>query len=153
MKTITDPIKNENGSAIVIAMMILAIVTIIGVFSLNTSVVERKIATNLVLHKIAFYAAESGWERMVNWLDDQFPYITNTQTITENLKDSADSSAQVSSSYSAKVDFDGVKQNLPGYSSEFKKYLYTVKSTGSNPRGSKTIITVTAGKIVYVGGY
>ncbi len=53
---------NENGSAIVFAILILAVLTIIGVSSITTSTIETKIDTNDRLYKTAFYAADGGTE-------------------------------------------------------------------------------------------
>lgn len=53
-------IKNERGSVIVIAMIVLVLLTIIGISATNTSTTELQIATNEQLYKIAFYAADGG---------------------------------------------------------------------------------------------
>lgn len=50
---------NETGSTVVMAMMVLAVVTILGIFSINTSTTELAIARNDRLYTIAFYAAEA----------------------------------------------------------------------------------------------
>ncbi len=59
IKCVTD---NENGSAIVFAILILAVLTIIGISSITTSTIETKIDTNDRLYKTAFYAADGGTE-------------------------------------------------------------------------------------------
>ena len=53
---------NESGSAMVFAIMILAVLTIIGISSITTSTIESKIDRNDRLHKIAFYNADGGTE-------------------------------------------------------------------------------------------
>jgi len=55
-------VVNENGSAIVLALLILVILTILGVSSITTSTIETKIDTNDRLYKMAFYAADGGTE-------------------------------------------------------------------------------------------
>jgi len=52
-------IKNEEGSAIVIAVMILMVVTIIGVSSTNTTTVELQIVRNDGIYKENLYLAEA----------------------------------------------------------------------------------------------
>ena len=47
---------------IVIAMIILALLTIIGISATNISITEVQVSTNAMLHNIAFYAADSGIE-------------------------------------------------------------------------------------------
>ena len=60
MKTIINPINNENGSAIVLALVILAVLTIIGISASTTSTVELKIVRNEKIHTQNFYYAEAG---------------------------------------------------------------------------------------------
>lgn len=60
MQKITSIINNPQGSVIIIAVMILALLTVIGISATNTSTTEVQISTNAVLHNIAFYTADSG---------------------------------------------------------------------------------------------
>lgn len=55
-------LSDEKGSAIVIAMMTLLIVTIIGLSTIDNSITEKTIATNEILHQQAFYATDGGTE-------------------------------------------------------------------------------------------
>lgn len=55
-------LTNESGSAIVMAILILAALTIIGVSSLTTSTIETKVASNEMTYKTAFYSADGGTE-------------------------------------------------------------------------------------------
>ncbi len=51
--------RNENGSVIVIAIMILAVLTILGTATVRTSITEQQISTNMLIYKMNFYGAES----------------------------------------------------------------------------------------------
>ena len=68
--------RNERGSVIVIAVLILALLSIIGVSAVKTSITELHISTNHLIHKMNFYAAESGaphgslWLKGLDLLDD-----------------------------------------------------------------------------------
>jgi len=62
MLKITSIIKNQQGSIIVIAMIILSLLTIIGISATNMSTTEVQVSTNALLHNIAFYTADSGIE-------------------------------------------------------------------------------------------
>ncbi len=55
-------INNENGSAIIIALLVLLALSIIGISALTTSRFETNVATNDILNKAAFYAADGGIE-------------------------------------------------------------------------------------------
>jgi hypothetical protein len=61
--------KNEQGSVIVLVMMILVILTIIGIAATNTSNIEELIASNEKLYKAVFYAAEGGTEIAAEMLE------------------------------------------------------------------------------------
>ncbi|WP_212637665.1 pilus assembly PilX family protein [Desulfocicer vacuolatum] len=50
---------SEKGSTLLVALMVLFVVTILGIFSINTSTTELAIARNDRLYTMAFYAAES----------------------------------------------------------------------------------------------
>ena len=63
------PINNERGSIIVIAVLILALLSIIGVSALKTSITEQQISTNHLIYQMNFYAAESGAPHGILWLN------------------------------------------------------------------------------------
>jgi hypothetical protein len=60
MKSFARQLRNEEGSVIVVALMILVVLTIIGISATDTTKVELQIATNDKFHKIAFYNADAG---------------------------------------------------------------------------------------------
>jgi len=60
MQKITLITNNQQGSVIIMAVIILALLSIIGIAATNTSSTEVKISTNGLLHNMAFYTADSG---------------------------------------------------------------------------------------------
>ena len=76
MMHIHTTLKNENGSVIVAALLVLVLLTIIGISAISTSNTELGITANAQLHKMSFFVAESGWHVMTDWLDDQYPLPT-----------------------------------------------------------------------------
>ena len=63
------PINNERGSVVIItAVLILALLTIIGISSMKTSITELQISTNHMISQMNFYAAESGAPHGSLWL-------------------------------------------------------------------------------------
>jgi hypothetical protein len=69
--------NNENGSVIVVTIMILALLTILGHSAINTSTTEQQLATNTLLYERAFYAAEAGFEHAKAVL--KVPFIEQNQ--------------------------------------------------------------------------
>ena len=53
-------IGNEKGAVLVIALMLLAVLTVLGVAALNTTTTEIRISGNEKVYKQAFYTAEAG---------------------------------------------------------------------------------------------
>ncbi len=56
---ITTPLKNENGIALIIALMLLVLLTLLGMAATTTSVLEIQIADNDRDYKVNFYMAET----------------------------------------------------------------------------------------------
>lgn len=61
--------KNEQGSTIIVAMLILICLTLIGISATNTSIYESQIVGNEHRYQIDFYVAESGWKEGAMWLE------------------------------------------------------------------------------------
>ncbi len=53
-------LKNEDGSIIVISLVVLVLLTMLGIWANNTSTIELQIAGNEKAQKIVFYAADAG---------------------------------------------------------------------------------------------
>ena len=70
--------NNENGSVIVVALMMLALLTILGHSAINTSTTEQHLATNTLLYERSFYAAEAGFEHAKGIL--KVPYTEQNQS-------------------------------------------------------------------------
>jgi Tfp pilus assembly protein PilX len=52
--------RSQQGAALIIAIMILLILTVVGIYAVTTSTLETKIAGNERVLKDAFYAADGG---------------------------------------------------------------------------------------------
>ena len=62
MKIIMSNLKCDDGSIVVVALIMLALLSIIGIAATNTSNTEVKISTNEQLYKIVFFGADTGIE-------------------------------------------------------------------------------------------
>jgi len=71
--------KNERGSTIVAALMILTLLTIIGIAAINSSMTERATSTNYLLYERVFFSAETGLEHakaaLQNQMSTQLPLV------------------------------------------------------------------------------
>lgn len=88
MLKIGSQLKDENGSVIVVALIILALLTILGIASTNTSTLEVRIATNSQDHQLDFYVADSGWKDAAMFLENQAgvpTWINGEGTVVKNF--------------------------------------------------------------------
>ncbi|MBW1720251.1 MAG: hypothetical protein JRJ43_11985 [Deltaproteobacteria bacterium] len=69
MKYIFYTRSNEKGSALVLSVLILLLLTIIGIAATNTSTIEILISGNDKVHKMAFHQAEGGTEVGIELLE------------------------------------------------------------------------------------
>jgi Tfp pilus assembly protein PilX len=85
-------INNEDGSIIFVAVMILALLTLLGISSSTTSITEVKIATNTQRYQMDFYVADSGWKEAVIWLNGLGgkPLDVNTTQDSDGIDNDAD---------------------------------------------------------------
>ena len=58
MNRYTHPARDQNGSAMVLSLFILVILTMVGLLAATSSTTEVHMATNEMHHKLAFYSAE-----------------------------------------------------------------------------------------------
>ena len=103
MDTVKDAIRNpqfhglprgQRGTALVLSLFLITVLTVLGTMVLNTSIVEIKMAQNQKISAQVFYAAEAGLERGLLLLIDDFEteggtawgnstYPGWTETVTE----------------------------------------------------------------------
>lgn len=62
MKVIDKKLSQQDGSVIVIALLLLVALSILALFTTRNSTTEIQISTNELQHNIAFYSADSGLE-------------------------------------------------------------------------------------------
>ena len=72
MKNMTAIVKNEQGSVLVMAILILVLLTILAFTAMRTSTIERQIAGNELLHQKYFFSAEAGVDHAVKLLEQPF---------------------------------------------------------------------------------
>jgi hypothetical protein len=105
---------------------------------------------------MAFYAAESGWQTSLNWLDRQYPGVTqnlgwdweeeNFVVDNYNTPDPIVLAEDNDTEYSVKIEFVGTRA-VPGYGTNFRRFNYRVNSVGVGPGNARSEVSVVAGKI------
>ena len=82
MKPILHHMDNQNGSAMVIALIIMALLTIIGHLATRSTTLEVQTATNDLRHKLAFYESDGMTEMAAELLEQNVACslgFTNTE--------------------------------------------------------------------------
>jgi len=144
------------------AVFVLFILTMFGLYANTTSTVEIQIASNNRDYVQVFYGAESGWQVGVSWLDAQYPLPTTDLGLDTSGGSVSFSSGKYASpdsnaigganSYQVTARFDGT-QHAPGYSTDFRRFRYSITSTGSGSQNAESQVIVTAQKVQRVGSY
>lgn len=79
---VLQPLQSQEGAVLVIALMLLAVLTILGAAALNTTTSEIRIAGNERVYKNAFYNAETAITYAVEEGMDMFPIVApNNPTV------------------------------------------------------------------------
>lgn len=76
MKKILQPLVNQDGYVLVLAMMMLLVLTLLGIAATNTTTTELMIAGNDTLHKKTFYLADGGTEIAASVLEENIACVT-----------------------------------------------------------------------------
>ena len=166
MNKFISNLKNEKGSALILALLILVLLTLMGISATTTSTIEVQMAGSEKFYEMAFYAAESGWQRALNWLDDQYPGVTDNLVwddvedkfipATVNFEEAESAGITLAddnnTEYFVKVRFVGTAP-VAGYGTSFRRFNYRVNSVGVGPGNARSEVSVTAGKVFDMEGY
>jgi len=68
--------RNERGVALIIALLMLLVLTIVGIGTMSSTIFENMISGNDRIATDAFYAAEAGVELQRNQIPAQLPNLT-----------------------------------------------------------------------------
>ncbi len=83
-----DPLMadNENGFALITAMMMLVVLTLIGIAATNTTVFELQVASNERVAYDRFHVADSAWKQVGPFLNlkDSYPKSKNVSLRSGN---------------------------------------------------------------------
>ena len=87
-------LKDQKGTALVVALLLLLVLTLIGIGSVSSSVFEAKISGNSRFGQAAYYAAKGGAELGINQLPNTTSYSGSMGDETYRSGKMTDSGAQ-----------------------------------------------------------
>ena len=138
------PIKNEQGTVLVIAILMLLLITVLGIALLNTTTAYVKIVGNEKIHKISFYAAEASRSYVAA---SPALYGTDNITVSGSLAFPNDADPSQKFALDSKQSFNGSVEYLgstvpprgSGYGAgKYKAHRYMMACTGFAPLNTQT---------------
>ena len=163
MNTLFDILRREEGTAFLIAMLVLMLLTLMGTFALMTTDIEIQIAGNEKGYVRDFYVTDSGWKEAAPWLNNRAvpPRPVNTSLEDNVVKNFGGGGDGVTNEDFSPGTQDGTLAGIPywnrieylsnsvvpGSGKEYQRFNYRVTS---NAGGSQEI-DVTLYKIYKVG--
>ncbi|MBN2372363.1 hypothetical protein JXL19_01055 [bacterium] len=161
---IPDILKNQRGTAFIITMMLLILLTFMGTFALTTTNIEINIAANEKDYVRDFYICDSGWKEILPWLNNHAspPSLVNVSLNDPNtvknfggggdgMTNSAFPNGTEDGSLSGIPYWNRVVYNtntfVPGSGSDYLRFFYTVTSNANR----RQEIDVTMAKVFKVG--
>jgi len=166
MQQISSILKNDEGSLIVIVLMILVMVTILGLTATTVSRTEVQISTNELISQRMFFTADSGIEHAQRMLHTQIASANAGTTSGVNMTpvlfgqdltsgggdDATGFDYDNGAIWISNADFDGDGMNYSvrvwnnssdpgGNTSDTDSFVYA-RSVATGPRGGTTAIEV-----------
>jgi hypothetical protein len=146
-----DRTNNERGSAMVLAIGVLAVLAVLAAIILTVVVAEKRTAFSEYANKRAFYSADAASEAGVNWIQRQ----ASPPALVDSLRHVyvAPGFTSLTSDHRYKYDVQFVRRRFrPGWSVEYKDFEYRVDATGVSAQQSESAIELTATRL-YREGY
>lgn len=132
--------RTEHGAALVMALVILMILTILGVAALNTASFEERMAGNIQESMQAFEAAESGLNSALN-----APGTFVLDTPTSNTYTYGSNKADVTNSFR---EFSPPKRGLGYSATSFDAANFNQQATGTAGGGARSVMNRGVAQIV-----
>jgi hypothetical protein len=137
-------LRLERGTALVMSLVILLILTILGVTALSTTTLEEKMAGNMQEYTRAFEVAESGVSSALKTpgalnlnmsVNNEFPYTHPPH---------GTSKAKVATSF---LEY-GTPKRGSGYSAQYRTANFAIRSQGETPANAKVRIDQGIGQVM-----
>jgi len=138
MKSMTKHLREEKGSLTVLALIMLVVLTLIGIFATRTATTDLQIASSELPYKDNFYIAEGGVQREVAELSRGNYPVANVQApqllATQASGGLPAPAHQVRGKpYNFSVNYLGFFPPTGGYSAlHFTRYDYNISTASSN---------------------
>lgn len=135
----------------VLALGVLAVVAILAVVVLTIVISEKRTSSAQYANDRAFYSADAATEAGVNWVRGQLSPAATVDTLNHVRLPAGMVNLSTDHHYDFEVEYLG-KQHRPGWSAEYKDYMYRVEASGTSAQQSQAALDVNATRL-YREGY
>jgi type IV pilus assembly protein PilX len=150
-----NPLKNERGAALVLALAMLTIMSILGAWVLSSARTEIGISGNYRTSQQAFYAADRAVEyamvdeNIYSTLNPGSPPLILTGTMADNIEAGTGNSGLLQDAPN-QVEFLTTGPLPPGSGSDdsFQSRYYAITVTGEGPNNSTARIDAQVARVV-----
>lgn len=157
MKVVVNSVQSiendEQGFILVLALFMLVVLSLLGIFASKTTTVELQVAGNERAAQDIFYVSESGWMRAFQWIENwgtsSAPPLINGKDADPDHPLVADVGDQElgGKNYSYTIRRASSPTKVPGNSKMYLKFSYTVDSSASGKGNAARAIEVNVEKI------
>jgi Tfp pilus assembly protein PilX len=143
-------LADQRGSALVITMLLLVILTAIGIYAFSISTTEMSISLNSRVGAVTRYVAEAGAFYGIDQVPNTYPSGTTINNITVGTN--------MTAGYTVTSDISGPLSIQPGYGVNYRFADFSVLSSVSTPptgytTGARVDASVSYGPIPSGTGY
>jgi hypothetical protein len=143
--------NSERGSTMVLALGVMAVVAVIAIVVISIVIAEKRASSSQYANDRAFYSADAAGEAGVHWIRTQLSPPALVDTASAVRLPSGFTALGDDHLYDFGVDFAG-KRFRPGWSVEYKDYIYRVEAAGRSAQLSNAELDFNATRL-YREGY
>jgi len=143
--------NSENGSAMVLAIGVMAVLALIAIVVISVVIAEKRSSSSQYAQNRAFYSADAAGEAGVHWIKGQLSPPALVDTLNSVRAAAGFTALSSDHRYDFSVEYVG-KRFRPGWSVEYKDYVYSVDAQGRSAQQSQAAVDFN-GTRLYREGY
>ena len=147
----TSRTQNERGSALIMALGVMAILALIAIAVVAAVISEKRTGFSEYAGARSFYSADAASEAGVNWIRHQYTPPVTVDSIRHVVVNDTYTAMAASNQYKYDVTYVR-KRYRSGWSNEFKDYEFRVDAVGTSAQQAKTDVQLGATRL-YREGY
>lgn len=143
--------NDERGAALVLAIGVLAVLAVLAIVIMSVVLSEKKTASAEYAYDRAFYSADAAGEAGVHWIHNQLAPPQTVDSLNNVRAAGAFVALASDHEYTFNVQYVA-KRFRPGWSTEYKDYVFQVSARGQSAQQSQASAELSATRL-YREGY